>query len=54
MRDSTRNHIIQVLEEALQVTYSAPDREDYGYPYATGYCQSAMKIVLGMIREESK
>ena len=45
-----KNNIIQMLEDAIQVTYSAPEREDYGYPYATGYCQSTMKIVLDMIR----
>lgn len=54
MDQSTLNYIIQTLEEAIQVSYSAPDREDYGYAYATGYSRTAMKCVLQVIREVTK
>ncbi len=54
MKKSTQDSIIQMLEDALQVAYSASNRPDYGYPYATGYCQSVMQNVLDLIREESK
>jgi hypothetical protein len=30
------------LENAVQVCYEAPEIEDQGYPYATGYSRSAM------------
>tara|TARA_B100000900_G_scaffold404909_1_gene413859 strand:+ start:190 stop:369 length:180 start_codon:yes stop_codon:yes gene_type:complete len=38
------NLIIERLEEAIDVTYTAPENPDEeGYPYATGYARSAMK-----------
>lgn len=54
MKKSTQECLIQMLEDAIQVSYSAPERKDCGYPYAVGYCQSVMKNVLELIREESK
>lgn len=52
MRKTKKEYLIQMLEDGIQVTYSAPGREDYGYPYAVGYSQSVMKNVLEMLREE--
>ena len=37
------SNIIDRLNEALNVCYTAPDREDEGYPYATGYARSAIE-----------
>jgi hypothetical protein len=34
------------LQDAVNVSYTAPKEEDKGYPYATGYCSSAMKSVI--------
>ena len=40
--DQQLTNIIDRLNEAVNVCYSAPDIEDQGYPYATGYARSAM------------
>ena len=37
--------IIDRLNEAVNVCYEAPNNEDQGYPYATGYSRSAMSDV---------
>ena len=37
------SNIIDRLNEAVNVCYTAPDREDEGYPYATGYARSAIE-----------
>ena len=34
--------LIQNLENAIQVCYTAVDDPDQGYPYAAGYSRSAM------------
>ena len=34
--------IIDRLNSAINVCYEAPENEDQGYPYATGYSRSAM------------
>ena len=36
------SNIIDRLNEAVNVCYEAPNNEDQGYPYATGYARSAM------------
>tara|TARA_B100002019_G_scaffold123348_1_gene106135 strand:+ start:155 stop:370 length:216 start_codon:yes stop_codon:yes gene_type:complete len=41
--DQQLSNIIDRLNEALNVCYTAPDREDEGYPYATGYARSAIE-----------
>ena len=44
--------IIQRLEDAINVCYSAPENpEDKGYPYATGYARSAMQGVVENLRK---
>ena len=35
--------ITKRLKEAVDVCYTAPDKEGQGYPYATGYSRSAMQ-----------
>ena len=37
------SNIIDRLDEAVNVCYSAPNKEDEGYPYATGFARSAMQ-----------
>lgn len=54
MKETTKEYVIQMLEDAVQVCYSAPGRENYGYPYAVGYCQSVMQNVLEIMREDNK
>ena len=34
------------LQNAVNVSYTAPKESLKGYPYATGYCSSAMKGVI--------
>ena len=34
------------LQDAVNVCYTAPQNEDQGYPYATGYSKSAMQGVI--------
>ena len=34
--------VLERLEDAVRVCYEAPEIEDQGYPYATGYSRSAM------------
>jgi len=40
--------MIRTLETAVDVCYRAPqsEAEGEGYPYATGYSKSAMKMVI--------
>ena len=51
--------LIDRLNSAVNVCYEAPDIEDQGYPYATGYSQSAMSdvadslsAIVAQMREE--
>ncbi len=37
--------LIDRLNSAVNVCHEAPDNEDQGYPYATGYARSAMSDV---------
>ena len=37
--------LIDRLNSAVNVCHVAPDNEDQGYPYATGYARSAMSDV---------
>ena len=38
--------ILKNLQDAVDVCYAAPDKEGQGYPYAVGYCRSAMQNAL--------
>ena len=49
--------LIDRLNNAINVCYEAPEIEDQGYPYATGYSQSAMTEVadsLGAIVKQMR
>ena len=35
--------IIGRLQDAIDVCYRAPDNQEEGYPYATGFARSAMQ-----------
>jgi len=35
--------IIERLQDAINVCHRAPETEEEGYPYATGYSRSAMQ-----------
>ena len=37
--------LIDRLNNAVNVCHEAPDNEEQGYPYATGYARSAMSDV---------
>ena len=49
--DLTLSNMIQRLDEAVNVCQTAPDNEDQGYPYATGYSMSAMRAVAEQLTE---
>ena len=38
--------IIERLKDGVFVTHEAPDNENQGYPYATGYSRSVMQGVI--------
>ena len=51
--------LIDRLNSAVNVCHEAPDIDDQGYPYATGYSQSAMSdvadslsAIVAQMREE--
>jgi hypothetical protein len=51
--------LIDRLNTAVNVCYEAPDIEDQGYAYATGYSRSAMievakslDVIVAQMREE--
>ena len=51
--------LIDRLNAAINVCHEAPEHEDPGYPYATGYARSAMtdvaddlSSIVNQIREE--
>ena len=53
--------LIDRLNNAVNVCYEAPEIEDQGYPYATGYSQSAMSdvadelsAIVAQLRENTK
>ena len=44
------NLIIERLEDAINVCYTAPDNKDEGWPYATGFARSAMQGAVEDLR----
>ena len=59
MNRSDLQMLIDRLNTAINVCYEAPEIEDQGYAYATGYSRSAMidvadnlSSILNQIREE--
>ena len=49
--DQQLSNIIDRLNDAVNICYTAPDREDEGYPYATGYARSAMSASVEQLVE---
>ena len=52
--------LIDRLNTAINVCHEAPEIEDQGYPYATGYARSAMSevadslsVIVAQMREEN-
>jgi len=51
--------LIDRLNNAINVCYEAPENDNKGYPYATGYARSAMievveslDVIVAQMREE--
>jgi len=47
-----KEYVIQNIQDAIDVCYTAPDREDQGYAYATGYACSCLRTVLEYLQTE--
>ena len=50
------SHMIERLEDAIQVCYNAESNNDKGYPYATGYSmvimQNCVRDLKGIMNEK--
>ena len=42
--------IIERLQDAINVCHTAPENEDEGWPYATGFARSAMQGAVDDLR----
>jgi len=49
--DLMLSNMIERLDDAVNVCQTAPDIDDQGYPYATGYSMSAMRAVVEQLTE---
>ena len=45
------SHMIERLEDAIQVCYDVGKDKNKGYPYATGYAQVIMKETIWQLKE---
>jgi hypothetical protein len=45
------DRMIDRLENAIQVCYTAPEKSDQGYPYAAGYSRSCMQETVQQLKE---
>ncbi len=45
------SHMIERLEDAIQVCYDVGKDKNKGYPYATGYSRVVMKETVLQLRE---
>ena len=43
--------IIERLQDAINVCHRAPENEEEGYPYATGYSRSCMIAIMEMLQD---
>jgi len=43
--------LIQRLENAVEVCYTAPEDKEKGYPYATGYARSCLQETAEQLKE---
>jgi len=44
-------YLIQRLENAVEVCYTAPEDKDKGYPYAAGYARSCLQETAEQLKE---
>ena len=45
------SHMIERLEDAIQVCYNVRKDKNKGYPYATGYARATMISIQWQLRE---
>lgn len=45
------SHMIEKLEDAIQVCYDVGKDKNKGYPYATGYARATMKETIWQLKE---
>lgn len=45
------SHMIERLEDAIQVCYDVGKDKNKGYPYATGYARDTMKETIWQLKE---
>ena len=44
-------YMIERLENAVEVCYTAPENAEQGYPYAAGYARSCMQDTAEQLKE---
>jgi len=44
-------YLIERLENAVEVCYTAPEDKEKGYPYAAGYARSCLKETAEQLKE---
>ena len=44
-------YLIERLENAVEVCYTAPEDKEKGYPYAAGYARSCLKETAKQLKE---
>jgi hypothetical protein len=44
-------YMIQRLENAVEVCYTAPEDKEKGYPYAAGYARSCLQETAEQLKE---
>ena len=47
---STLETLIEGLENAIKVCYTALDNPEQGYPYAVGYSRGAMQMISDQLK----
>ena len=45
------SHMIEKLEDAIQVCYDVGKDKNKGYPYATGYARATMILIQWQLKE---
>ena len=50
---TSKKNLILNVKEAIHVCYTAPQNEDQGYPFATGYARSCLQAVLEYLEESN-
>lgn len=52
--EESRKFLVQSVKEAIEVCYTAPEKEGQGYAYATGYARSCLQRVLDYLTTENE